>query len=83
MLNHTRFGIIRDEIIVFIIPGQRPGADEILRAAMAVLLLKRRAGAEINRPLKVPECNTYSLRDSGMQLVDVVINAFIHRLDTV
>ena len=84
VLDDVRLAVEPDHIIVFVVPGQRPRADAVAFSIAAELLFERPALLrKVDRPLEVAEADFYASRDCRMDLVDVVVDAFVHRLDTV
>ena len=77
MLDEIRRLVIGDQIIVFIIPGQCPRTDKIIRAALFEFEFLFR------RPLGILKPNLHIGIDRRVNPVDIVIDRLIFGLDTV
>lgn len=83
MLYHLRKAVIADEIVVFIVPYKLPRADYVVGSSSLELLFQLLACARENPPLIILKANFLPRRDGGVDLIDVVIYTFVHRLDTI
>ena len=77
MLDDPCIGVIGDQIVVFIIPGQCKWADHIpgfVPAEPALFLYG---------VLKIVETNLAVVGNAGMDRIHIVVDGLIHRLDPV
>ena len=68
VLDHICIGVVGDEVIVLVIPGECPGAD-LVPCAVASKLYRL-----IHIPLAVLEANLNACVNRFVQLIDVVID---------
>ena len=72
-----RRGVEGQHVVVLVVPHQRPGADLVKGAVVAVAPLL------VDGVFKIAEADLLVARDGRGDLVDVVIDALVHALDPV
>ena len=77
MFQDAGIHIITDQIIILIVPGQRPGAHLIVFSPFFQPDLLG------NGPFEIPELNLPVFCNCCVQLIYIIVDALVHRLDTV
>ena len=67
--------IVADQVVILIVPGQRPGAD------MVAFAIPLQAGFFFYRPLEVLEGNLHVGGNRRVDFVYIIIDALVHGLD--
>ena len=67
--------VISYQVVILVIPGQRPGADLIISTVPAKKHLF------IHIPVKILETDLCILTDRSVDAVYIIINTFVHSLD--
>ena len=76
MLDFVRSCVITNEVVVFVVPHQAPGADLIQRAIMP----QNRIALEI--PLEIVEGDLFAVRDGRVDGIHVVVDQLVRSLDS-
>ena len=81
MLDHAGLAVVADEVVIFILPGQRPGADDVAVAAVPVFFAN--LAVFIDDPAKIAEADLASAGNGGVETVNIVIDMFVDGFDAV
>ncbi|MPM86622.1 hypothetical protein SDC9_133712 [bioreactor metagenome] len=77
MLDHGRFRIVSDEIIVFIIPCQRERAHAVILPIVAV------AAFFLERIFKIAKPNLFPARNTAVKFIYIIVYTLIHVFNAV
>ena len=82
MANFVSIVIEGNQIVIFIVPRQRPRTDAVARTISAVLLLNARTGREIQHPVEIAKRNLDIVGYGRVQRINIVVNLLIKRFHT-
>ena len=75
--------VVGDEVIVFVVPCQRPWADAVICAIMTVIPVDFIPACEIECPVEIQKSNFHAARHRAVQGVDIVVDLLINVFQSV